>query len=478
MVKEDRQRELFEAVRSRMCAGEGLQGRFFKFSTTYLFVGDYRYWFMTPHAQIDLDATEEDFVLNRVRLYRDRRDFLIQQGDTGRPEDYPGPPHRTTPRRITERTVADSAQSNRADTKDRCRGTMVGLAVGNLLGIPFEGKPRRLVDQRFPEGVREIEALPGYPDDDDLAQAVILAAASMTSEALHVEDLVRRFWVWGEENGLGMGSLTREVLTCFGGASPQRMARNWVFFGGAKTHGARPVPRPSAGRPTLDAARQVWVESGKKAAGNGAVMRCAPVAIRWMYDETELVRNTVASAVATHYDPRCVWSSIVVNLSIATLLKGVEVDSSDLIPRGRSAMETIGAALAPFGNSEDTLDAPAEVQDAIRCTPGPDLSAMSLDGGDMGYTLKAMQVALWCAREAKDFEEALITVVSAGGDTDTNGAVAGAVLGARFGSGAIPSRWKERVATLRAGRVPMEDWADLVLAAATKQQHIPDAPGR
>ena len=300
----------------------------------------------------------------------------------------------------------------------------------------------------------------------------------MTSEALDVEDLVRRFWVWGEENGLGMGSLTREVLTRFGGAPPQRMARNWVYFGGARTRGARPVPRQSADRPVLDAARQVWEESGKVAAGNGAVMRCGPVAIRWMYDETELVRNTVVSAVATHYDPRCVWSSIVVNLSIATLLKGVEVDASDLIPRGRSAMETIGAALAPFGNSEDTLDAPAEVQDAIRCTPGPDLSAMSLDGGDMGYTLKAMQVALWCAREAKDFEEALITVVSAGGDTDTNGAVAGAVLGARFGSGAIPSRWKERVATLRAGRVPMEDWADLVLAAAAKQQHIPDAPGR
>ena len=81
---------------------------------------------------------------------------------------------------------------------------------------------------------------------------------------------------------------------------------------------------------------------------------------------------------------------------------------------------------------------------------------MKLDGRDMGYTLKAMQVALWCAYEATDFEEALIAVVSAGGDTDTNGAVAGAVLGARFGNDAIPPRWRDRVATLRAGRVPME----------------------
>ena len=354
---------------------------------------------------------------------------------------------------------------------------MVGLAVGNLLGIPYEGKPRRLVDQICPEGIREIEASPGFPDDDDLAQAIILAEASIATEALDVEDLARRFWVWGEENGLGMGGLTREVLTCFGGALPERMARNRVLFGGARTHGARPVPRQPVGRPALDAAREAWEESGETAAGNGAVMRCAPVAIRWMYDETELVRETVTSAVATHYDARCVWSSIVVNLSLATLLKGAEVDASDLVPRGRSAMETIGAALAPFGHSEATLDAPAEVLDAIRGTPGPDLGAMRLDGGDMGYTLKAMQVALWCAWEAKDFEEALITVVSAGGDTDTNGAVAGAVLGARFGNGAIPSRWNERVATLRAGRVPMEDWADLILAAAAKQQHIPDAPG-
>ena len=371
MVKKDRQRELFEAVRARMEAGEGLQGRFFDFTTTYLFVGDYKYWFMTPHDQIDLDATEEDFVLNRARLYRDRRDFLIQPGDTGRPEDYPGPPHRTTPRRTTEKAAVASAQSNMADPRDRCRGTMVGLAVGNLLGIRFEGKPRWLVDQQCPEGVREIEASPGYPDDDDLAQAVILAAASMTSEALDVEDLARRFWVWGEENGLGMGSLTRKVLTRFGGAPPQRMARNWVLFGGARTGGAKPVPRQPAGSTALDAARQVWEEAGKKAAGNGAVMRCAPVAIRWLYDETELVRNTVASAVATHYDPRCVWSSIIVNLAIASLLKGVEVDVSDLIPRGRSAMERIGAALAPFGSSENALDAPEAVLDAIRATPGP-----------------------------------------------------------------------------------------------------------
>ena len=81
----------------------------------------------------------------------------------------------------------------------------------------------------------------------------------------------------------------------------------------------------------------------------------------------------------------------------------------------------------------------------------------------MGYTLKAMQVALWCALRAPDFEEAMVAVVSAGGDTDTNGAVAGAVLGARFGCRAIPPRWRGAVARLRPGRQPMEAWADRLL---------------
>ena len=52
-----------------------------------------------------------------------------------------------------------------------------------------------------------------------------------------------------------------------------------------------------------------------------------------------------------------------------------------------------------------------------------------------------MQMGLWAAWAPLSFEDALIQVVSAGGDTDTNGAVAGAVLGARYGATAIPARW-------------------------------------
>ena len=91
LLLKDGQRELFEAVCQRMRDGEALEGSFMGRRLPYLFVGDYKYWFMTPFDEIDLDG-KEDYVLNRGKLYRDRRDFDIQPGDSGRREDDPAPP--------------------------------------------------------------------------------------------------------------------------------------------------------------------------------------------------------------------------------------------------------------------------------------------------------------------------------------------------------------------------------------------------
>ena len=66
--------------------------RFFRMNNTYLFIGDYKYWLMTDYNDIDPYNDEGDYVINRARLYRDRRDFVIQPGDTGKPEDYPARP--------------------------------------------------------------------------------------------------------------------------------------------------------------------------------------------------------------------------------------------------------------------------------------------------------------------------------------------------------------------------------------------------
>ena len=83
LIKQDKQRELLAAICARIANGEGIEGRFFSRTSAYLFIGEYKYWPYTPCDEIDLDATEDEVVLNRAPLYRDRRDFVIRAGDTG-----------------------------------------------------------------------------------------------------------------------------------------------------------------------------------------------------------------------------------------------------------------------------------------------------------------------------------------------------------------------------------------------------------
>ena len=346
--------------------------------------------------------------------------------------------------------------------QDRCRGLMVGLAAGNLLGILCEGWPREEIRRRWPDGVLDIEASTGYPDDDDLAQAVILAEECLGSDELDADKLTRRFWVWGEENGLGIGNATAETLARYGGSRPSCYgSRNPSGRRGGSAGSDFPVAREPQGLPALEASRAAWEDSGCKAAGNGAVMRCAPLAIRWRHDDAALVRNTVCSAAVTHWDSRCIWSSVFVNLAIASLLREPPAAELRLAERAEQARETLGDALAPFGIDGPPRSAVTEALDISDITAADEIG---LDGWDMGFTLKALQVAMWCAHRAPDFEEALIAIINAGGDTDTNGAVAGAVLGARFGLDAIPGRWRDQVTRLRAERTAMEAWADRLMA--------------
>ena len=83
----DDQRELLAVICARFRTGEGTTGRFFAMPNLYLFVGDYKYWLMSDYRGIDPLA--DDYVINRARLYRDRRDFVIQSGGTRRRSDYP-----------------------------------------------------------------------------------------------------------------------------------------------------------------------------------------------------------------------------------------------------------------------------------------------------------------------------------------------------------------------------------------------------
>ncbi|MGH2685913.1 MAG: ADP-ribosylglycohydrolase family protein, partial [Actinomycetota bacterium] len=165
------------------------------------------------------------------------------------------------------------------DAGERARGVLLGLVAGNVLGVGVEGWPGSRIRQRYPDGVREIDAAErDRPWDDDVAQAIILAEAIVERGELSLDDLGGRFLRWYREGARGIGAQTSQVMRELAG-----------------------------GTPPTDAARLVWERSGGKAAGNGAVMRCAPLAIRWRHEVELLVDQSRVSARITHEDPRCQW---------------------------------------------------------------------------------------------------------------------------------------------------------------------------
>ena len=166
-------------------------------------------------------------------------------------------------------------------------------------------------------------------------------------------------------------------------------------------------------------------------------MRCAPVALARFREPGELVRDSAATCVVTHYAPTSQWSCIVINAVIALLLRGIEPDLSALMgaASGDGCPDMLGAAMGD-GIPSDVLESIASGVPVAE-----DCSWLRRDQRLIGHTLIALQAGLWAAVTPLGFAEALRQVVEAGGDTDTNGAVVGAVLGARYGASAIPGRW-------------------------------------
>lgn len=233
--------------------------------------------------------------------------------------------------------------------------------------------------------------------------------------------------------------------------------------------------RRAAGADPISAGRLVWEESGHSRAGNGSVMRCGPIGLRWMHDCTELTANSATAAAVTHRDHRSIWSAVVVDHAIAGLLRGDSLSPHMLLER---ASDGVARQAERLSWTAMTLGPPKAVREAAQLAFDPHTVAadLKLDSGGIGFAPKTMAAALWCSWCPDSFEDGLRSIVEEGGDTDTNGASAGAVLGARFGADAIPAEWRERVERIRSwegdpsvgwlSRKPLDHYSEALLELA------------
>ena len=303
---------------------------------------------------------------------------------------------------------------------DRARGVMVGIAAGNLLGLRAEGWSHERISAEYPAGIRDIDPKElVLPMDDDLAQSVELAEA-LLDEGDTIDGFLKRLIYWRLQNGRGMGRTTRQSIAQL----EDRMG---------SPHAAYAVYRAKG-----------------NIAPNGGIMRCAPVAVRYRTEPALLTRVSADTCAVTHYSPLSQWSCVIINAAIAILLCGCEPDLQKLL-RSAQADGCPDLLSAGRGAGIDTtvLETAASGRSMLEST-----GWLRENQSGKGHTVLTLQSGLWAATTQLGFEEALAAVVNAGGDTDTNGALAGAVLGARYGASAVPLRWtayiaqKERLADL------------------------------
>jgi len=294
---------------------------------------------------------------------------------------------------------------------DRIRGVLFGQAIGDALGFGAEFLSRSAAKELYPEGLRSYAQITRFPHSahwqpgdwtDDTDQMLCILDSLLACRTIDLLDIARRLHHWAVTDGYAMGSVFHAVV-----------------------HHPQFLTQPH------QAAEAFWESTVRQVASNGAVMRTSVLGI-WDYPDPQRVRNNAEQVCKlTHADPRCVGACVAVCLAIRGLLLGAR-DIPQLIQEVTAEVRGYHPDVEMFLNLTETEP----------------LTAFDLDEGmnpgepkRLSYTLKTLAAGFWALRHASSFAVGIEAIIDEGGDADTNAAVAGALLGARFGyQGIEPAR--------------------------------------
>ncbi len=296
--------------------------------------------------------------------------------------------------------------------EDRARGVLWGQAVGDALGTTneFLKEPRALHDMI---GGGPFGLVPGQVTDDT-HMAICLAESLAEKKRYDAEDAARRYVAWSKKT-FDIGNQTSATLH-----------------------------QVETGVKALLAGHVVWEAARRDAAANGSLMRCSPLPVFFAEDAAALRRAALDDSAITHADPRC---RIAVAAFAAAIRHALTDPAATAVSMHAAARDEIALA------ARELADTPAETERAVAMLREDLELAKNDDPGlgrevstKAGYVRVAFRLAFHALLHAKSFDRALLSVVSLGGDADTNGAIAGALLGAFFGEQGIRPDWRKKVA--------------------------------
>lgn len=301
------------------------------------------------------------------------------------------------------------------DLSDRYAGSLLGLACGDAVGTSVEFCPRGtfspLVDM---VGGGPFNLAPGQWTDDT-SMALCLAESLLTKNGFDAKDQMGRFlnwWQWGYLSSTGecfdIGNTVRQALLKY-----------------------QQTNQPFAGSIEPDTA------------GNGSLMRLAPVVLFYYPSHHEIAKFTVASSCTTHSAPEATECCELLGELIAKALSG------------KSKTEILGASQTTFSEEKVRSIAAGEYRFKTR---------EQIAG--TGYSVASLEAALWCFWRSESFESAILEAANLGDDADTTAAITGQLAGAFYGESAIPSHWLENLYM----RTEIKDMALALLQAAKARQ--------
>lgn len=298
-------------------------------------------------------------------------------------------------------------------TRDRARGALLGLAVGDALGTTLEFTPRG----RHPlhtkmTGGGPFALAPGQWTDDT-AMALALADSLLHAPTLDPHDLATRFVAWWQDGAYSctnscfdIGITTRQALARF-------IRTGDPFAGSTDPHSS----------------------------GNGSLMRLAPVALHALHDPSEAERIAEAQSRITH----AAHQAIEACTYFVELLREAILGEPDVLrPRPWIGTDTDGLRPRRFLSDEHDVLTPMhhDGDAAIDAIARGSWRSKTRDQiRSSGYVVHTLEAALWAVGTTTTFEQALILAVNLGDDADTVGAVTGQLAGALYGASAIPELW-------------------------------------
>lgn len=280
--------------------------------------------------------------------------------------------------------------------KSRFRGALLGLACGDALGAPVEFLAKdsfKPVTDMMSGG--SFNLLAGQWTDDT-SMALCLASSLIEQKGFDALDQMQRYCRWLDNGYLSSTGHCFDI----GNATHQALIR------------FKQTQNPFSG--SVD----------PKKAGNGSLMRLAPIPLFYAHDKNQVIEYAKQSSLTTHASPTCIESCQLYALMTYMALQGASKQQI-IFEHGMNNLSE--PALQSIARGEFTAKSRANID------------------GD-GYVVLSLEAALWCFWQGNSFEECVLLAVNLGSDADTTAAICGQLAGAFYGEQNIPLHWRKTLA--------------------------------